>query len=232
LELERDCLADIFEEIVEDLRAERAKRALLRYGGVGAIIVVVLVGAAAGWQGWRWYQQRQDQAAGAVFLAAMHDADSVAPAGEAVAVSSARTAAEAGFEHLALTAPEGYRTLARLRDAALKADAGDLAGAALLWDQVASDPGADKLLRDLATLLWADHQLSTADPGTLRTRLAPLTVPTNAWHALAQETQALVDLREGRDDSAKQALHALVADSTAPEGVRNRATGLLARLGG
>jgi hypothetical protein len=225
-------LADIFEEIEEDLRAERAKRVLRRYGGMGTVVVVVLIGAASGWQGWRWYQQRQDQAAGAAFLAAMHDADGLAPTGEAAAVSSARTAAEAGFEHVALVAPEGYRTLARLRDAALKADAGDLAGAASLWDQVASDADADRLLRDLATLLWADHQLSTADPATLRTRLAPLTLPTNAWHALAQETEVLVDLREGRNDGAKQALHALVTDATAPEGVRSRATGLLARLGG
>ena len=49
-----------------------------------------------------------------------------------------RTAGIAAFAQLAAKAPEGYATLARLREAALKADAGDLAGAAALWDQVAA----------------------------------------------------------------------------------------------
>ena len=43
------------------------------------------------------------------------------------------------FSALAQTAPEGYATLGRLREAALKADSSDLQGAAALWDQVAAD---------------------------------------------------------------------------------------------
>jgi len=66
----------------------------------------------------------------------------------------------------------------------------------------------------------------------LRARLAPLALPTNAWHALAQEAAALLDLRQGQTDQAKAALKTLAQDTTAPSGVRGRANGLLARLGG
>ena len=68
----------------------------------------------------------------------------------------------------------GYATLARLREAALKADAGDLPGAAALWDQVASDSSADPLLRDLANLLWAQHLIDSGDPSLLEARLKAL----------------------------------------------------------
>ena len=128
--------------------------------------------------------------------------------------------------------PEGYRTLARLRAAALKADAGDRQGAAALWDQVAADGSADPLLRDLASLLWASHLIDSADPSLLQDRLKALTAPDNPWHALANEQLALLDMRLGKTDQAKTMLRSLAQDTTAPNGVRGRAESLLNRLGG
>jgi hypothetical protein len=114
----------------------------------------------------------------------------------------------------------------------LKADAGDLAGAAALWDEVAADGSADPLLRDLATLMWAQHTIDRADPALLAARLKPLTDPGNAWRPLAQEQLALLDIRQGHTDPAKATLGKLADDVTAPVGVRARAGALLGRLGG
>jgi hypothetical protein len=221
-------VVDIFDEVDEDLRAERAQQLLKRYAGAIVAVALLIVGAAAGWQGWRWYQARQDQAAAVGYLAAMTLAD--APAGASDAARN--SAAAAAFGKLAGTAPEGYRTLARLREAALKASSADLPGALALWDQVAADPSADPLLRDLATLMWAGHQIDNGDPALLRTRLKALATPENAWHALAEEQLALLDIRLGKADAAKAALQRLAQDVTAPNGVRGRASGLLSRLGG
>jgi hypothetical protein len=221
-------LVDIFDEVEEELRAERAQALLKKYGGVIVAAALLIVGAAAGWQGWRWYQARQDQAAAAAYLTAMTLAEPTAAGSNA----ANRPAAIGEFDRLAATAPEGYRTLARLRAAALKADAGDLQGAAALWDQVAADGSADPLLRDLASLLWAQHLIDSADPSLLEARLKALTAPDNPWHALADEQLALLDMRLGKTDQAKTALRSLAQDTTAPSGVRGRASGLLSRLGG
>jgi hypothetical protein len=221
-------LVDIFDEVDEELRAERAQQLLKRYGWLIVAVVLLIVGAAAGWQGWRWYEARQDQAAAIQYLTAMNLADATAAGGSA----ANRTAAIAEFDKLAGSSPEGYRTLARLRDAALKAEAGDLPGAAAAWDQVATDGSADPLLRDLASLLWASNQIDTGDPALLEARLKALAAPTNAWHALAEEQLALLDMRQGRTDQAKATLRRLADDITAPNGVRGRASGLLNRLGG
>src|SRR4051794_28054670 len=95
-----------------------------------------------------------------------------------------RPEAIASFEKIAAQAPEGYRTLASLRAATLKADSGDLHGAAALWDQVASRGAADPLLRDLASLTWANRLLDTGDPALIEARLKPLAGADNPWHPL------------------------------------------------
>ena len=221
-------MVDIFDEVDEELRAERAQALLKRYGGVIVAAAFLIVAAAAGWQGWRWYQARQDQAAAAEYLTAMTLAEPTAAGSN----PASRSAAIADFDKLAATAPEGYSTLARLRAAALKADAGDLQGAAALWDQVAADGSADPLLRDLASLLWASHLIDKGDPALLQDRLKALTGPDNPWRALANEQLALLDIRLGKTEQAKTALRNLAQDTTAPSGVRGRASSLLNRLGG
>ena len=221
-------MPDIFDEVDEELRAERAQQLLKRYGALIVAGALVIVGAAAGWQGWRWYEARQDQAAAAAYLAAVNLAEATA----AGSSETNRSAAIAAFDGLIATSPKGYATLSRLRGAALRADAGDLPGAISLWDQVASDPTADPLLRDLASLLWVQHQVGDADPSLVAARLKPLAVPANPWRSLAEEQMSLLDLRQGKVDQARATLRRLAHDITAPNGVRGRATALLDRLGG
>jgi hypothetical protein len=220
-------VADIFDEMKEDLRNERMRRLSIRYGGV-AIVVVILVLAGVGvWQGRRWYQARAEAAAAGPYLAAMHDADALppGPSPERVKIADA-------FAKVAASSPEGYRTLARLREAALRSDAGDTKAALALWDQVASDTSASQRLRDLASLLWAQHQIDQGDPAAIKARLKPLEAATNPWRPLAQEAEALLALRQGDKAGALRTLHALIIDPTAPDGVRGRANGLLTLLGG
>ncbi len=220
-------MVDIFDEVDEELRAEKAKNLLTRYGGVIFGACLLVVAATAGWQGWRYWQARQDMAAAGAYVAAMTTAEA-APA----ANPAARSAAAAAYDPVIQAAPDGYRTLARLQAAGLKAEAGDLAGATALWNQVATDSEADPLLRDLASLLWASRQIDSADPALLEARLKPLAAPGNAWRALAQEQLALLDLRQGRKEEARTAFRKLSQDVTAPGGVRGRAGVLAGQLGG
>jgi len=219
-------LVDIFDEVDEELRAEKAQKLLMRYSGVLTAAAIAVIAAVGGWQGWQWWQARQDAAASVTYVTEAAAADTAQSA-------DAKTLAALGgaFDGLAATAPEGYRTLARLRAAALKANAGDLSNALVDWDQVAGDSQVDPLLRDLATLMWVQHQIDQGDPARLEARLKPLTEPGNAWRSLAQEQLGLLDLRRGRTADAKAMFTKLSRDVTAPAGVRNRATALLSRIG-
>lgn len=217
-------MPDIFDEVSEDLRAERAQRVLKKYGGLMVAAAVVVIAASGGWQAWQWHQSRETARVATTYVNALRAADR--PAGPE------RDAARPMLDQVIAEGSSGYRALARLREAALKADGGDLPGALALYNQVATDGAADPLLRDLATYYWATRQLDGAEPGLLEARLAPLAGPDHPLRALAAEAQALLALRQGKPEVARDTLKRLSQDVTAPDGVRGRANGLLAQLGG
>ena len=219
-------MVDIFDEVEEELRAERTQKFLNKYGGLLLAACLMVIGAATGWKGWEWYQTRQDNEAATRYLAAAARTEGGGVAGPN------RAEAIAAFEALAGTAPDGYRVLSRLRAAALRAEAGDIAGASALWDQIAADKAVDPLLRDLASLTWCLYHADQGDAALVEARLRPLTAPGNTWRAMAAEQLALLDLRLGRAGPARERLKKLAEDTTAPSGVRGRASALLERMGG
>lgn len=214
-------MADIFDEVAEELRAERARQAWRRFGPLLAVALVLVLGGVAGWQGYAAWKNRQAAASATAFLEAQNVAPGATPADQA-----------ARFATLAAQSPTGYRTLARLRAAALQAEAGDRNAARAMLDQVTGDTDADPLYRDLANLLWVLHGLDEVDPAMLAARITPLTAEGSAWRASARELAALVDLRRGRPAEAKRALDALANDATAPQGVRERALRLARSIEG
>jgi hypothetical protein len=212
---------DIFDEVEEDLRAERARRLAKRWSGVAIGAVLLALAATGGWQAWRWNEARQAAAAAETYLT-LHQSTEREGADLATAGN--------GFAALSRESPAGYRTLARLRAAALKAETGDAAGAQALWNQVAADNEADPLYRDLATLLSVMNGLDAGDPAQLAARIAPLTADGNPWRASAREAEGLIALRRGANDEARRILEALAADPGAPQGVRERAQRVVAGL--
>ncbi|WP_254070618.1 tetratricopeptide repeat protein [Acidisphaera sp. L21] len=215
-------MADIFDELNEDLRAERARGLARRYGAMGAgVLVVVLIGVG-GWQGWKWQQSRQAEAASGPYLAATGVLTPGAQRGQPTDPDA--------FAKIAATAPTGYRTLAELQEAALRWSAGDTAKALALWDKVGTD-GDSPMLRDLGNLLWAQHSIDAGDPSAIAARTSKLQAQANPWRPLAQEVDAMVAIRQDDKDKATRLLRTLVADPAAADGLRRRASELLVVLG-
>ncbi len=214
-------MADIFDEVEEDLRADRMQQLAKRYGGLLTGAALLVVAGVGGWQGWQWWEGRQAAEASTQFIAAGRAAEAEGADYKAVGEQFRRIAAEA---------PPGYRLLARLRAAALLSEGGDTAAALAIWDEMSRDSGIDQLYRDLATLLWGLHAASSAEPATVRSRLQPLAA-NGAWKASAREVLALLAIRQGDNDAARRDLQALSNDQAVPQGIRDRASRLLAGIG-
>jgi hypothetical protein len=221
-------VVDIFDEVSDDLRTERALALARRYGGLLIILLVLVLLGVGGQQAYRWYQGQQNDKAATAFLALTGPIDQAGPNLN----NQQRLKDAQSLTAFAATAPEGYKTLADFRAAALYDDAGQPAQAKALWTSIGRDGSTDPLLRDLANLLWAQHALGTAPDAEVLARLKPLTATSNPYHGLAQETQALLYLHEGKTDLAKALFAQIASDPATPEGVRNRANGLLAKLNG
>jgi len=224
-------VVDIFDEVDEELRADRAQALLKRYGGVLIGLAVAVVVATGGWQGWRWWQAKQAREAADAYMTVLYEAEALTP--QSSPANRAEVAAR--LEKTAAGAPAGYAALARLRAAGLRAQAGDQKAAAAPAEAVAADGPVDQVLRDYATLLVVQYGIDNGEAATeaaaLQSRLQPLLNPANPWHGLAREAQAMLALRQGQTEQARQALQELVKDVTAPQGARARASALLSRVG-
>jgi hypothetical protein len=220
---------DIFDEVAEDLRHDQALRLAKRYGAWLLAACVAVLAGVAGQEGWQAWQTSQNNKAALQYLALTQGLDKIdTPAPAADQTAKAAQALNA----FAASAPEGYKTLANLRAAGLYMDAGQLPQAEALWTGVADDSAADPLLRDLATLLWAQHALGTASDNDVLARLQPLALDANPYHALARELQGMAYLHQGNIAQAKALFAQTANDPNAPDTVRSRAQALLASLNG
>lgn len=214
-------MADIFQEIDEELRQEKFGKLWKRYGTyVIGVVTLIVVLVAAGF-GWREYQRSAQEADGAAFAAAqakLQSGDAASAAGD--------------FASLAGSAGGGYEVLARLQQAQALSRSGDPESAAAAYEQIIADRGLDPILRDLALVLLALTTIDTADPAALRERMRPLLSESNPWRYSAREIEALLALRTGDTEGARALLTALSDDVDAPTGLRGRAAELLATLGG
>ena len=68
-------MSDIFKEVDEDLRREQFKKLWDRFGPYVIGLAILIVVATAGYRGWDYWQERQAQATGDRFLAALDLAD-------------------------------------------------------------------------------------------------------------------------------------------------------------
>ncbi|MEE8623014.1 MAG: tetratricopeptide repeat protein [Alphaproteobacteria bacterium] len=211
---------EFIREVREDVRRDRALELWRKYGKYAIGLVLAAIIAAAAVVGWRDYQQAQRAKHGMIYAEALD------------LVREGQTgAAIAAFNNLAVDAGRGYAELARLQQAALLARDGNGAGAAAIYEQLASDTGADRMFRDLALILLALNTADTADPAELSRRLEPLTAKDNPWRFSALEVTALLAQNSGDKARAEEIFKSLADDVTAPRQVRARASAMLASLG-
>ena len=212
-------MADIFREIDEELRQDRAARLWKQYGWLVIAAAVIVVAAVGGWRYWQ-YDDRMTRA------------------GASATYDQARDLADAGdtgaaLEMLGTLASEsgtGYAVLARLQQASLAARTGDVEGALLAWDDVIANEDAPLVLRDLARLGSASARLETAPTDELHRDLDRLAAVGNPWRPMALELKALLWLSSGETARAREILATLSDDARTPQRMRMRATELLHAL--
>jgi len=210
-------VADIFQEVDEEVRREQLQKLWQRYGHfaiAGCILIVVAVG---GWRGYDWWQAKKASESGAAFEAAV-----------ALAETGKHQEAEAAFAKLASDGTASYRTLARLREAAELART-DKAAAVKAYDDIAADKSAGQVIQDLAALRAGFLLVDSASYSDMRSRLEPLTGAERAFRHGARELLALSAWKSGDMAAARQWAEMIMTDPQTPAGTRSR-TEVLSQL--
>jgi hypothetical protein len=214
-------LSDIIREVDEELRRENWEILWKKYGKLAVAAAMALVLGTAGVVGWREYDRSQREGAGDEFGALIAEVESTEEAARAADMLAAYIPG----------APDGYATLARLREAKLRADAGEEEVAITLYDGLAGDNAVEPLFRDLAALYSVRMQVDSGDPVVLDKRLSPLAADGSPWRYTARELQAVLALNGGDSGAAREIFTRLADDTEAPDSLRTRAAELLRAMG-
>ena len=210
-------MADIFQEVDEEVRREQLKKLWERYGGYAIAACVLIVIGVAAWRGYDWWETKKAAEAGAAFEQAV-----------TLAETGKHEEAEAAFAKLATGASGGYRVLARLREAAEFARSDNKAAVAA-YDEIAADRSVGQVIQDLAAVRAALLMVDSAPYADMRARLEPLTGPERAFRHSAREILALSAWKAGDMGAARKWTDAIMSDPQTPAGTRSR-TGVLSEL--
>jgi hypothetical protein len=200
------------DEVTEEVRREKLYGYLRRYGWIGALAVVLIVGGAAWFEWQRSAAETRAQDLGDAMLTALESDDRVAALGTVTATGDA----------------EAVRMLLL---AAEQEAAGDAAAARATLEALAGTAGVDALYGDLARL----KALMLAVDMDAAERMAgfeALSRPGAAYRMPALEQMALAQIGAGDSAAALETLAVIIEDAAVPAGMRARAEALVEALGG
>lgn len=210
--------ADSFiDEVTEEVKRDRLFATLRKWGWVGVLIVLLIVGGTA-YREWRIAsEEARAQTFGDGILTALEGED-----------AAARIAALAQIE-----APtSGGAAVLALLTAAEQADADNDAEAVTRLQAVADNAEIPAIYRQIASYKALTRGASVLSVEERRTGLEALAVPGQPLRLLAEEQLALIEIETGARDAALTRLQALADDSEATQGLRRRASQLIVALGG
>lgn len=202
------------DEVTEEIRRDRLFAAFRKYGWIGILVVLGIVGGAA----WFEWQKADSRNRAQAFGDAVLDGLDLGGADERRAALSA------------LPVDGGQVAVLQLLLASDPTE--DRAGTLAALDTLAADATQPQLYRDLAVLRRVTVAGAETPLADRRTALEPLTAPGRAFRTMALEQLAFLMVEEGKTAEAIAALSALMQDQEAPGGLRRRAAELITALGG
>ena len=208
-------MADIFDEINEDLKRDQMQLLWARYGKLVMMAVASIVLLVALHQGYSALQTNQAEASASSYQQALQSDDVVG-------------ALEAQLGQLS----DGYGMLAQFQIAAEQAANDDYGAAEASYLKLASDVSLDPLYQQMAALLSVMVAPKDADVSALEARLSALETGVGPWQAMALETGAGLALREGNTKIAVTKYKRLMEMTDVPAGMRQRAERMIVMLDG
>ncbi len=182
-------MADIFDEIEEDLRRDRMTLLWQRYGNFILGFAILIVIGVAGNQGYDYWRESRAQAAGDAFF-------------EAVIANEPLDA----LNSISTELPDGYKMLAKFRMAALQADNNDKTNAEESYLALSRDVAIDPFYRETALLLSVMNAPEVVNKNELIERISGLAEFAGPLQGLALETTAGLYLKL---DNPKKAISTL-----------------------
>ncbi|CUH47835.1 hypothetical protein [Ruegeria atlantica] len=205
------------DEVTEEVRRDRLFLLLRRWGWVGVLVVVLIVGGAAFNEVRKSRATSQAQELGDSILAALAQNQSEDRAASLAAVET--------------QSPGGDAVLNMLLSAS-QVEAGSELDAVASLNAIASQGDLPEIYRAIAAFKALLLQSDTLPAADRRLQFEALAAPGAPLRLLAEEQLALIDVSEGNVDAGITRLQALRQDAEVGVDLQQRAAQLIVALGG
>jgi hypothetical protein len=211
-------LPDVFDEVEEELRRDRAEKLWKRYAPHLIAAAVAVVAATGAYSFWQDHQRKRLESSALRY----------STAGDLIAGDRERALAE--LRGLAQDGAGGFVGLARLKEAALVAERDPSQGLAL-FRRAAGDSGLDAELRRMAAAMAAVLAIDSTPRAEAEQAAKDLQAAGSPFRNSGREIEALAALRAGDEARARDIYRTIADDLAAPAALRQRAAEMLAALG-
>ncbi len=205
------------DEVTEEVRRDRLYGYLRKYGWIGVLFVLLVVGGTA-YQTWATAQATERaQTLGDSILTAL---DAETPGLRSVALDTV------------LVEDPGANATRRLLQAAAELEAGNAMAARETLLEVENNPELPLIYRQIASFKGLTGAASELDVDTRVQGFTALTVPGNPLRLLAEEQLALIDIEVNETKAAIDRFQSILLDAEATAGLQRRAVQAIVSLGG
>lgn len=208
----------LLREVDEAVRQDQLGGMVQRYRWPAIAVLVLGLAALGGGLAWRDWSESKLEDRSERLIAVLDDLES----GRVEQAEGELKAIAEGSSATAISA--------RLTQAALALRT-DRAEGVRLFESIASDTGAPKAYRDLATVRAVAANYEKMDPQQVVDRLKPLATPGNPWFGSAAEMVAFAYLKQGKENLAGPLFVAIAKDADVPQTLRSRTRQMAGLLG-
>ena len=202
-------MADIIDEINEEIKQERMKALFAKYGKIVTAAAAAVVGVVVAIQGYGFYQDSVKQSAATAYFNALGEEE----IGAALREADSELAG-------------GYQMLSQFVIAADLVSKGNQEDAFAVYDALASDSAVDDIYRDFAAMQAVINAPDSVATDKLLALVRPIAEAPGPTQGLALELMADLALREGDAAGARAHLEKISQLQDIPNGLRQRAATL------
>ncbi len=214
----QDEMTDAFiKEVTEDVKNDNLKAFWNKYGLYVILFVTFAVCSAVGFETIKSWHQRQLQLKTEAYVSAM------------VREGNYENSIKA-LEKIAVGNYGVYSELARLQIADILFEQNKLQDALNMLKAIVDNDKLSVKVRHLATLKLASYMIDEAPAAEVKALLEPVVNENTSWSPLAQEMLAMVAIKEGNFDKARQIYNDILQNVNASDNFRARIQDMLSAL--
>ena len=212
-------MADLFQEIDDELRQDKASRLWKLYGKYVIVVAIIIITSVGGYKFW---QQKK-----------LDDGEKASIAYEAALARSASGDLKGAIDQLneeELGLVAGYAALSQMQKANLAMKIKDFEAALITYKDIAENDDYPQSIKEWASFRHAAVRVEKQIDSNASADLDKLIATDSPWRFLAKEIKAIKEFETGNNSEAKAIFSELADGENVPERLRVRAAEFLQTL--